>query len=150
MAPRKAACEAVARVERMRRFAIALVALLLAGCGTKQLNHDVAGFTKAGRTPAERSILRTIATYRTTRDTARACALITDHFLKTTRFDGKVRNCRQVIRSAGRFLPDSASVQSVSGAGARVLVDEPTATKSIYEMRREGATWKIDDIVEAR
>ena len=36
------------------------------------------------------------------------------------------------------------------GASARVLVDEPTATKSIYVMRADGGVWRIDDIVEAR
>lgn len=134
----------------MRLIAVLLAAGLLAGCGAKELNHDVAGFTEAGKTPTEQAVLRTIATYRTTKDEARACGLITDHFLRTSRFDGKLRNCEQVIRSASRFLPDTATVQSVSGDSARVLVDEPTATKSIYQMRREGGTWKIDDIVEAR
>ena len=131
----------------MRRAAIALV-LLLTGCGTKELNHDVAGFTQAGKTPTEQAILRSIATYRMTKDAAHACTLITTHFLDTARFDGKIRNCEQVIRSADKHLPDTATVQSVSGDSARVLVDEPTATKSIYVMRREGGTWKIDDIVE--
>jgi hypothetical protein len=132
----------------MRRKAIA-VALLLAGCGTKSLNHDVAGFTQAGQTPTEQAILRSIATYRMTDDEARACRLITTHFLGTARFDGKLRNCEQVVRSADKHLPDKATVESVSGNGARVLVDEPTATKSVYVMRRDGGTWKIDDIVEA-
>jgi hypothetical protein len=134
----------------MRLFPVLLAAVLLAGCGGKELNHDVAGFTQAGKTPTEQSILRTIATYRMTDDEARACGLITRHFLDTSRFDGKLRNCEQVIRAADNHLPDSARVQSVSGTSARVLVDEPTATTSIYVMRREGTTWKIDDIVEAR
>jgi hypothetical protein len=134
----------------MRLLPVLLAAVLLAGCGGKELNHDVAGFTQAGKTPTEQAILQTIATYRMTDDEVRACGLITRHFLNTARFDGKLRNCAQVLRSASRHLPDSARVQSVSGATARVLVDEPTATKSIYVMRREGATWKIDDIVEAR
>ena len=129
---------------------VLVAACLLAGCGTKELNKDVDGFTRAGKTPTEQAILRAIATYRTTDDEARACGLITDHFLKTSRFEGKLRNCEQVIRSASRFLPDSATVQSVAGDTARVLVDEPTATKSIYSMRRERGAWKIDDIVEAR
>jgi hypothetical protein len=133
----------------MRRFLLAGL-VLIAGCGGKQLNHDVAGFTQAGKTPTEQAILGTIATYRTTEDEARACGLITAHFLSTSRFDGKLRNCEQVLRSAKRFLPDRATVQSVAGASARVLVDEPTATKSVYEMRREGGVWKIDDIKEAR
>jgi hypothetical protein len=131
----------------MRRAAV-LSVLLLAGCGTKALNHDVAGFTQAGRTPTEQAILRTIATYRMTKDEARACSLITTHFLDTARFEGKIRNCEQVVRSADKHLPDSAKVQSISGSTARVAVDEPTATKSIYVMRRENGTWKIDDIVE--
>jgi hypothetical protein len=53
-----------------------------------------------------------------------------------------------VQREASRHLPDSADVQSVTGDSARVLVDEPTATRSIYRMRRVGGTWRIDDIVE--
>ena len=132
----------------MRRAAAVLV-VLLAGCGTKSLNHDVKGFTQESSSPAGQAILRSIATYRMTRDPARACALITDHFLRTSRFDGKLDNCEQVLRDADKHLPDSARVQSVSGASARVLVDEPTATRSIYEMRRVGGVWKIDDIVEA-
>ena len=125
--------------------------VMLAGCGTKSLNRDVAGFTQSGKTPTERAVLRSIATYRMTEDEARACStLVTRHFLDTARFDGKVRNCEQVLRSADKHLPDSARVQSVSGDTARVLVDEPTATKSVYEMRREGGTWKIDDIVEPK
>jgi hypothetical protein len=39
-------------------------------------------------------------------------------------------------------------VRTVEGDSARVFVDEPTATSSFYEMRREGGTWKIYDIVE--
>jgi hypothetical protein len=35
------------------------------------------------------------------------------------------------------------------GDSATVAIDEPTATNSIYRMRRLGGTWKIDDIVEA-
>jgi hypothetical protein len=133
----------------MRRAAI-LLALLLAGCGTKSLNHDTAGFTQEGKTPTEQAVLRSIATYRMTTDEARACALITTHFLNTNRFDGKLRNCEQVVRSADKHLPDTAKVQSVSGDTARVLIDEPTATKSIYIMRRESGVWKIDDIVEPK
>ena len=133
------------------RAALALgVALLVAGCGTKTFNHDVAGFTQSSTTPTGQSILRTIATYRMTKDPARACALITSHFLHTTRFEGKLDNCEQVLRSADKHLPDSARVLSVSGETARVYVKEPTATRSIYEMRREGTVWKIDDIVEAK
>jgi hypothetical protein len=54
------------------------------------------------------------------------------------------------VRAADNHLPDSAQVQSVSGDSARVLVDEPTATKSIYVMSREAGVWKIDDIVEPK
>jgi hypothetical protein len=128
-------------------LALALIAAL-AGCG-KHFNTDVAGFTQAARTPAEQAILRSIAVYRTTTDTTRACSLVTRHFL-AGRFAGKVRNCRQVIREASRHLPDSATVRSVQGGTARVLVDEPTATRSVYVMRAEGGVWRIDDIVEAR
>ena len=128
---------------------MALAGLVLAGCGVNERNTDLGGFLASGRTPAERAILRSIATYRTTTDEARACALVTPHFL-SGRFEGKVDNCEQVQREASRHLPDSAKVQSVSGDSARVLVDEPTATRSVYEMRRLGGVWKIDDIVEAK
>ena len=129
-------------------IAIALVAgLALAGCGVDERNTDVPGFVGSGATTTERAILRSIATYRTTTDAARACALITPHFLKV-RFEGEVDNCEQVQREAPRHLPDSADVESVTGDAARVLVDEPTATRSIYRMRRVGGTWRIDDIVE--
>ena len=126
------------------------VSLLVAGCGPESLNHDVAGFTQEGKTPTQQAILRSIATYRMTKDEGRACSLITTHFLDTNRFEGKLRNCEQVVRSADKHLPDTARVQSVTGDAARVLIDEPTATKSIYEMRRVNGIWKIDDIVEAR
>ena len=135
----------------MRVLAAAAAALALAGCGgVNERNTDVKGFVAAGKTPTERAILGSIATYRTTHDEARACSLVTQHFLDGPRFEGKVENCEQVLRQADQHLPDSAKVQSVTGASARVFVDEPTATKSIYEMRREGGTWKVDDIVEAR
>jgi hypothetical protein len=133
-----------------RSLVVVLAALLLAGCGTKSLNHDVAGFTQSSTTPTGQSVLRSIATYRMSKDPARACGLITDHFLHTARFDGKLRNCEQVLRDADKHLPDSARVLSVSGDSARVFVKEPTATRSIYQMRREGGVWKIDDIVEAK
>jgi hypothetical protein len=132
------------------RLAAALAistALAVAGCGVNERNHDLPGFLGAARTPTERAILQTIATYRTTKDEARACSLVTPHFM-SGRFEGKVDNCEQVQRQAGRYLPDAAKVQSVSGATARVIVDEPTATRSVYAMRRVGGTWKIDDIVE--
>jgi len=131
-----------------RATATALTALaLLAGCGNER-NHDVDGFVAKGKTPAERAVLQTIATYRTTDDDRRACRLLTQHFIDG-RFEGELDNCRQVLRSADRYLPDEASVESVRGTAARVRVDEPTSTESIYELRREGGTWKIDDIVEA-
>src|SRR3954463_2563741 len=61
---------------RLLPRSLALV-LLLAGCGAEALNHDVAGFTQAGATPTQQSILRSIATYRMTDDEAKACRLIT-------------------------------------------------------------------------
>ena len=133
----------------MRLLPLLLAAALLAACG-KQVNTDTAGFTQTGKTPTQQAILRSIATYRMTKDEARACSLITTHFLNTARFEGKLRNCEQVVRSADKHLPDTATVQSVSGESARVLVDEPTATKSVYEMRRQAGVWKIDDILEAK
>ena len=134
----------------MRAIATALVAALaLAGCSANKRNTDVQGFVASGKTAQERAILGSIATYRMTKDEAKACSLVTQHFMDG-RFDGEERNCEQVQRTADRFLPDSATVQSVQGDEAKVLMDEPTATKSIYAMRREGATWKIDDITEAR
>jgi hypothetical protein len=131
----------------MRRLALPLLAALaLTGCMNER-NTDVDGFVASGETKAERAILDSIATYRTTEDQAAACKLVTQHFIDD-RFEGETRNCEQVLREASRHLPDTAEVESVSGDSARVLVDEPTATKSVYEMRREGGTWKIDDIVE--
>jgi hypothetical protein len=124
------------------------LALAAAGCGGEG-KADVPAFLKQARTPAEREVLRSIAVYRTTKDAARACALVTPHFLDG-RFQGTEDNCEQVQRQASRHLPDSAKVQAVSGERARVLVDEPTATRSVYEMRRLGGTWKIDDIVEPK
>ena len=123
-----------------------VLAAALAGCGTER-NTDVKGFTQKAQSPAEAAILSSIATYRTTEDPAAGCRLVTQKFLDG-RFEGEADNCRQVLREASRHLPDTADVASVSGDTARVLVDEPTATKSIYEMRRDGGTWKIDDIVE--
>jgi hypothetical protein len=129
------------------RLCLVVALVAIAGCGPDEHNTDVPGFVGSGDTPAERSILRSIATYRTTTDPARACALVTPHFLRG-RFEGEVDNCEQVQREASRHLPDSADVQSVSGDRADVLVDEPTATRSIYRMQRVGAVWRIDDIVE--
>jgi hypothetical protein len=134
----------------MRATALALLAAIaLAGCAANKRNTDVKGFTAGAKTAQERAILGTIATYRTTTDETKACSLVTQHFIDG-RFEGEERNCEQVQRTADRFLPDSAKVQSVDGDAADVLVDEPTATKSIYAMRREGGTWKIDDITEAK
>jgi hypothetical protein len=132
----------------MRRAALAglAVALVLAGCGDNVRNHDLAAFTNV-KDPTARAILKSIATYRTTKDTALACTLITPHFL-SGRFENKVRNCKQVQREASRYLPDSAKVESVTGTTARVLVDEPTATKSVYRMQRVDGVWKIDDILD--
>jgi hypothetical protein len=131
----------------MRRVALVLgLALAIAGCGTGR-NTDVDGFVAGGETATDRAILDSIATYRTTDDEAAACKLVTQEFVDG-RFEGEVDNCEQVLREAARHLPDMAEVESVSGDSARVLVDEPTATRSVYEMRREAGTWKIDDIVE--
>ena len=124
----------------------AVVALALAGCGGER-KTDVPAFLEQGRTPEERAVLRSIATYRTTRDPSAACGLITPRFLRS-RFENEVENCEQVQTEAPRHLPDSARVEGLAGASARVLVDEPTATRSVYEMRRIGGGWKIDDIVE--
>ena len=129
-----------------RGLAAIVITAALAGCGGDR-NTDTAGFVDQGRTPTEQAILRSIATYRTTKDAARACALVTPHFLKV-RFEGEEDNCEQVQEQASRHLPDKATVETVTGDEARLLVDEPTATKSVYEMRRLAGTWKIDDIVE--
>jgi hypothetical protein len=131
-----------------RTTLLAVLALALTGCAANERNHDVKGFTQADD-PAERAILGSIATYRTTTDESKGCDLVTQHFLDA-RFEGEKGNCEQVLRTADRFLPDTADVRSVEGDSATVLVDEPTATKSIYSMRREAGTWKIYDIKEAR
>ena len=129
------------------RLGVSLLALvLLAGCG-KEPNRDVGGFVESAKSPQERAILRSIATYRTSADESEACGLVTEHFLDS-RFDGELDNCRQLLRAAPDHLPDRATVESVDGDSARVFVDEPTSTSSFYEMRREGGTWKIYDIVE--
>lgn len=128
-------------------IALPLVALaLLAGCG-KERSRDVGAFLDTAETPQERAILGSIATYRTTTDEDEACELVSERFLET-RFEGELRNCHQLLRAAPDHLPDTAEVQSVEGSEARVFVDEPTATTSIYVMRREDGTWKIEDIVE--
>ncbi len=131
----------------MARLGVSLLAVvLLAGCG-KEPNRAVAGFVDSAKTAQEREILSSIATYRTTSDESEACRLVTDHFLRS-RFEGEVDNCRQLLRAAPDHLPDEARVESVEGDAARVFVDEPTSTSSFYEMRRDGGTWKIYDIVE--
>jgi hypothetical protein len=135
---------------RIRQVLVAAaVAAALGGCGAKERNHDVKGFVQSGKTPAARAVLGSIATYRTTKDTALACSLVTQHFL-AIRYGGKLDNCEGIVEEADRFLPDRAVVQAVAGAGASVFVDEPSATNSIYRMRREDGVWKIDDIVEAK
>ena len=132
----------------MRALA-ALTALALAGCGTHGFGHDVKGFTQQAKTPVAQAVLRSIATYRTTSDEKLACALITPHFLKI-RFDGKPAVCQAIARhQTKRELPKSARVQTIAGASATVFVAEPTATRSLYKMKQQGGTWKIDDIVEA-
>jgi hypothetical protein len=134
-----------------RRALVAALAAaaLAAGCGASGYGRDVKGFTQQASTPAEQAVLRSIATYRTTEDEKLACRLITAHFLKV-RFDGKLDLCQAVARNQSkRELPESAQVESIAGNAATVRVDEPTATRSLYKMKRESGTWKIDDIVEA-
>jgi hypothetical protein len=124
-------------------------AAALAGCGATGFGHDVKGFTQQAKTPGAQAVLQSIATYRTTKDEKLACSLITPHFL-TIRFEGKPDLCQAIARhQTKRELPKSAKVESVAGNTATVRVAEPTATRSLYKMKREGGTWKIDDIVEA-
>ena len=131
----------------MARIALLLLlSVLVAGCG-KEPNRDVGAFLETAESGQERAILTSIATYRTTADEAEACELVTDRFLES-RFEGEVDNCLQLLRAAPDHLPDEARVESIEGDAARVFVDEPTSTSSIYEMRREGGTWRIYDIVE--
>ena len=133
----------------MKRAAAVLCGLLLAGCGASGYGRDVKGFTQQEQAPVQQEVLRSIATYRTTEDARLACSLITKEFLKQ-RFEDKPELCEAVARhQQKRELPKKAEVKSLSGSSASVRVDEPTATKSVYEMVREGGTWKIDDIVEA-
>jgi predicted small secreted protein len=132
-----------------RLGAILAAAAILAGCGATGFGQDVKGFTQQATTPLEQSVLRSIATYRTTKDAKAACSLITTHFL-TIRFDGKTQVCEAIARHQTKHdLPKSAEVESVAGASATVRIAEPTATRSLYKMKQEGGTWKIDDIVEA-
>ena len=133
----------------MRAVAAALLTLALFGCGASGFGHDVKGFTQQASAPAEEEVLRSIATYRTTSDEKLACSLITQHFLKV-RFDGRPQVCQALARhQTKRELPKSARVESVGGTSATVFIAEPTATRSLYKMKQEGGTWKIDDIVEA-
>ena len=123
---------------------------VLAGCGQSGFGHDVKGFTQQAKTPADQAVLRSIATYRTTKDENVACGLITRHFLQI-RFENKQALCLAIARHQNkRELPKSASVESIAGNAATVRVAEPTATRSLYKMKQEGGTWKIDDIVEAK
>jgi hypothetical protein len=123
--------------------------LLAAGCGSSGYGRDVKGFTQQAKTPADQAVLRSIATYRTSADEDLVCSLITPHFL-SIRFDGDPKVCLAIARHQNkRELPKSASVESIAGNAATVRVAEPTATRSLYKMKREGGTWKIDDIVEA-
>ena len=131
------------------RSAAAVAAVALAGCGASGFGHDVKGFTQQAKSPADQAVLRSIATYRTTSDEKLACSLVTPHFL-TLRFDGKTAVCEAIARhQSKRELPKSAKVESVAGTSATVRIAEPTATRSLYRMKQEGGTWKIDDIVEA-
>jgi hypothetical protein len=130
------------------RVAMLGAVALMAGCGAGGYGSDVKGFTQQASSPAAQELLRSIATYRTTKDRALACSLITARFLKA-RFEGKPEVCRAVASQANHDLPKSAKVESLAGDTAKVRVQETTPVRSIYVMRREGGTWKIDDIVEA-
>ena len=137
------------RMGSARRGKALAFAGLVAGCGASGFGQDVEGFTKQGKTAADQAVLRSIATYRTTEDENVACGLITKHFLEI-RFEGKPELCEATARHQdNRELPESAEVESIAGNAATVRVDEPTATRSLYRMKQEGGTWKIDDIVEA-
>jgi len=136
-------------VPRVRIAATAAAAVALTGCGSSGYGHDVKGFTEQATAQDDQAVLRTIATYRTTKDEKLACSLVTPHFLKL-RFDGKTEVCEAVARSqTKRGLPKSAKVETLAGTSATVRIAEPTATRSLYKMKQEGGTWKIDDIVEA-
>ena len=131
----------------MKRAVLPLLLLASLGGCSRERNTDVAAFIQQARDPQEQAILETIATYRTTRDEARACALASDEFIRR-RFEGELDNCEQVVRTAPRHLPDTADVAAIQGDTARVAVEEPTSTRSVYVMRQDGGTWKIDDIVQ--
>lgn len=120
----------------------------LTGCGAGGYGTDVKGFTQQASSPAAQDVLRSIATYRTTKDKARACSLITARFLKA-RFEGKQDVCQAVAGQAKHELPKKARVESLTGDVAKVRIDETTPVRSIYAMRREGGVWRIDDIVDA-
>ena len=127
----------------------AVLAIGVAGCGSTGFGHDVKGFTEQAKAPSDQAVLQSIATYRTTADENVACSLITPHFLKV-RFENRLQLCLATARhQAKRELPKLARVQSIAGNAATVRIDETTATRSLYRMRRIGGTWKIDDIVEA-
>jgi hypothetical protein len=129
--------------------ALALVVPALAGCGASGYGHDVKGFTEQATAQDDQAVLRSIATYRTTKDEKLACSLVTPHFLKL-RFEGKIEVCEAIARhQPKRELPKSAHVETIAGTSATVRIAEPTATRSLYKMKQEGGTWKIDDIVEA-
>jgi hypothetical protein len=131
------------------KIALLAATLAIAGCGASGFGHDVKGFTQQANAPADQAVLRSIATYRTTSDEKLACSLITQHFLKI-RFDGKPALCEAIARNQNkRELPKSGRVETIAGTSATVRIAEPTATRSLYKMKQEGGTWKIDDIVEA-
>jgi hypothetical protein len=133
----------------MDRRPLLLGLVALAGCGSTGYGHDVTGFTQQAKAPADQAVLRSIATYRTTSDEKLACSLITTHFLQV-RFDAKPQLCQAVARHQNkRELPKSAKVEGIAGNAATVRIAEPTATRSLYRMKRERGIWKIDDIVEA-
>ena len=133
----------------LRPLPVALAAACLAACGASGYGRDVKGFTQQAKAPADQAVLRSIATYRTTDDERLACSLVTPHFLKL-RFDGKTEVCEAIARhQPKRELPKSAEVESIAGTSATVRIAEPTATRSLYRMKQEDGTWKIDDIVEA-
>jgi hypothetical protein len=137
-------------VQRARPATAAAVALsVLAGCGASGFGHDVKGFTQQASTPPDQAVLRSIASYRTTKDDKLACSLVTAHFVQV-RFEGKLALCQAIARhQQKRELPQKAEVEGVAGDSATVRVKEVSATRSLYKMKREGGIWKIDDIVEA-
>src|SRR4051812_14905379 len=95
MGPGRALLPPVATCLTGRGTVALLAAVALCGCGPNKRNTDVPGFIATGKTAEQRAILRSIATYRTTKDTVLACSLITPHFL-SSRFEGQADNCEQV------------------------------------------------------